>query len=672
MFRNNTFSLILNLLLLILLGASASQLSAQETSPSRLIGLEAPTAGSTLHMIYNPADGPLDGYKDIRVIAYLFENYQWKTNYFKLSAKDGTYPFDFQVPDDCGFIALKFLSIRQGKQPVSDNNDDYGFISTVLSNNEVVPGGNLAWGIFRMPALGHGVPAYFNQFTISNDALEFWVKKEVQKYGQNLPKFFDSYLAAAKQCAGDRYQEIAPKLIGQFLSDYTDLPEEKYIQIRNIYRFDLKDTVKANEVDVLIRKKFPNGQAMRFDSFNKAYMVQDNRTEKMEAFLHDFPVSEWHKDLGAGNQGYMYNKIYQALATGYYEKQEITKMLSLLPDMNYSTLIDTWHWTIDRSFKMKLSPLPQIYRVSKEILKELQAKIDDNSYAQAFCNMPWVLEKHTLDLMDKKLARYIEILEATGKYEEAPAYFAQISDSKKYTTTALNEAYVHVLQKIGSRDELVDFLENAVRSNAVTTDMNDLLKKFYLEKHSNGNFEAYLNSLKNNEKHNAFIAELKKNLVKIPYKPFELSGPNGLKVNSNDFKNKIVVIDFWATWCAPCKKSFPGMQLAVNKYAEDKNVKFYFLSTMEVDKNFKKNSQAYLKENNYNFQQLFDEPNSRNGSHDRVFSTFSSIFNSSGIPRKVILKDGYIRYTAEGYSGSPSKLLDEISTVVDLLKTENE
>jgi thiol-disulfide isomerase/thioredoxin len=40
----------------------------------------------------------------------------------------------------------------------------------------------------------------------------------------------------------------------------------------------------------------------------------------------------------------------------------------------------------------------------------------------------------------------------------------------------------------------------------------------------------------------------------------------GHKLTSADLKNKVSVIDFWATWCAPCRKEMPGYQALFSKY----------------------------------------------------------------------------------------------------------
>lgn len=40
----------------------------------------------------------------------------------------------------------------------------------------------------------------------------------------------------------------------------------------------------------------------------------------------------------------------------------------------------------------------------------------------------------------------------------------------------------------------------------------------------------------------------------------------GEKISLKDFKNKVVIINFWASWCAPCKEEFPAILKLVKKF----------------------------------------------------------------------------------------------------------
>jgi thiol-disulfide isomerase/thioredoxin len=40
----------------------------------------------------------------------------------------------------------------------------------------------------------------------------------------------------------------------------------------------------------------------------------------------------------------------------------------------------------------------------------------------------------------------------------------------------------------------------------------------------------------------------------------------GREISSAELRGKVVLIDFWATWCQPCKQEMPGYQKLVNHY----------------------------------------------------------------------------------------------------------
>lgn len=47
---------------------------------------------------------------------------------------------------------------------------------------------------------------------------------------------------------------------------------------------------------------------------------------------------------------------------------------------------------------------------------------------------------------------------------------------------------------------------------------------------------------------------------------FSLKDLRGQEIHSEDFHGKVVLVDFWATWCKPCEKEMPGYQKLLDRY----------------------------------------------------------------------------------------------------------
>jgi peroxiredoxin len=64
---------------------------------------------------------------------------------------------------------------------------------------------------------------------------------------------------------------------------------------------------------------------------------------------------------------------------------------------------------------------------------------------------------------------------------------------------------------------------------------------------------------------------------------FELTTLNGEKVKLSDYKGKKVILNFWATWCPPCKAEMPHMQKYYEKNAEKENVEILAVNLTSMD-----------------------------------------------------------------------------------------
>jgi peroxiredoxin len=129
-----------------------------------------------------------------------------------------------------------------------------------------------------------------------------------------------------------------------------------------------------------------------------------------------------------------------------------------------------------------------------------------------------------------------------------------------------------------------------------------------------------------------------------PASEFTLPDLNGKSVRLEDFHGKVLVLAFWATWCAPCLMELEDLKVSHETYKNNTNVA---IVTVSVDDN-KALVAPHAEENGYKFPVLLSD-----GSVEKSYST-------EAIPKLYVIDaNGQIRFKVEGYGirGNNVKIL---------------
>lgn len=143
---------------------------------------------------------------------------------------------------------------------------------------------------------------------------------------------------------------------------------------------------------------------------------------------------------------------------------------------------------------------------------------------------------------------------------------------------------------------------------------------------------------------------------------FELVNMKGETVRLEDYRGKILILDFWATWCGPCVMSLPGMQAAVDKYENDPEVEFLFINAVEINENYKELVENLIAEKGFTFHVVFDEMVIREE------ATYTA-FGITRIPAKFFIdQTGVIRFESFGGTDSVEDIVNEVDAKIALIR----
>ncbi|MCI7088496.1 MAG: thioredoxin domain-containing protein [Prevotella sp.] len=436
--------------------------------------------------------------------------------------------------------------------------------------------------------------------------------------------------------------------------------------------FQKKDTVKANKTKAKLLKKYPKGDFARRNAAEKLWKLQGEEFNKAaEQFRKDFPIADFYANPDGG--GHIYVNFYRSYSRKLWDEKNYDKLVEVMKEMEFSGLSELYSHTV-MFYIMKRPDEPKTYVDIAEKMFAIMAE-KSKTYVDMY-NDGLSPKQSQQDALNYYTTVEAEVLMRSGRVQEGIDLMNTLPEDVRYNQYPKgNQLYAEALMNQGKKEEAVKAMMGAASTGMLTKKLGDMLKAYYneCEPKPAATYDQFLNSLKTPTYLENVKAHVAAGLENEPFKPFEMMSIKDTKVSSADWANDdIVVLDFWATWCAPCVAALEGMQMAVNKYKDDPKVKFYFVDTQDKAGDKSGPERVWKRKNLSPDDMLVLFDNSEEGKED-MSVVYRSLFpGTSGIPKKIVLKGGKIRYRAEGYGGSPSGLMDEISAIVELLKEEKE
>jgi peroxiredoxin len=259
---------------------------------------------------------------------------------------------------------------------------------------------------------------------------------------------------------------------------------------------------------------------------------------------------------------------------------------------------------------------------------------------------------------------YADILYRQKRYDESLTYLLKKQQGGKALDPSEKQTYINLLCALGRKLEAFLCLNDLVNEGQGTSSDLTRFKELYVKLNGSDSGLNEIISAAKQKQTEKIKQRLEKEQISQPAPLFTAKDVDGNTVSLADLKGKIVIIDFWATWCGPCKKSFPAMQMAVDKYKDDSDVVFLFVHTWEKEDNPTKAAVDYLKENNFTFRLVMDIKDPVTKSNNII-----SPFKVSGIPTKFIIDaQGNIRYKVTGFSGSNETAVEELSAMIESIR----
>lgn len=594
-----------------------------------------PSPGATITVQYNPAESLLAGKEEIEMIAYLYGTDLHDAVGIKMEKESEYWTAQISSSDSTKGILIKFTSDEN-----FDVNNNRGYVIHLYQNDKIIPGSLAGYAA----AINTWGSYYMDLNRDAEKALDLF-EEEFKSNPKIKNEFLDSYLSVKTKV----YKESADSIILAELSliekDLTKSELELSALAEWYERVNNQD--KAEYYKHMILEKYPSARFIQMQRFREVADEPDinRKNELADMFIRDFPGSDLTQNVHDVIANYYRdNKMFVELRN--FLKENIQKVH---PYRFYSAVTRMIQDNTNPDIALEIARLG-VSRNRNEINTPQQQK--PNYYT----NAEWLeTRKYLLGL---NLFSYANLLSRTGNKAEALTYAEEAVTLTNEKEIEIAELYAELLIANKKHDKALVFIEKQITEKGGSEKLKKLLKSAYVSE--KGTEEGY-EKVEAEVETAALImmrSKLKKTMINEPAPDFTLKDLSGKDVSLASLRGKIVILDFWATWCGPCLLSFPGMKKAVEKYQDDENVRFLFINSWENATDKKQNAEEFIKQNNYPFQVLLDAEN-------KVIEKY----RVSGIPTKFVIdKNGSIRFRSVGFSGNTDQMVAELVEMISLAK----
>lgn len=539
---------------------------------------------------------------------------------------------EFIIPDSTAFFTIKVYSIDE-----IDNNDKRGFGFYVYEDGEVVKGAYFCEG--------NSIRLNKYYFEGENDPERaiFLMEKEYKLYPdlKELTIYpYSSTLASIPERRGE-VLEIANNQFNLALE--TGNGGGGLYPILNILADG--NFLKADSLRNVITEKYPLGE------LSLSYKM--NLLEQLYYEMPDTTISIYHH----------IKKEYINLTLQQLRHIDSPVLLAFVQKGDFQGFEHVINSLISRdSSSQALFIIANSYNeLASEILSNSDNLNDALRYSEN--SLKFHSKNDTLSrFYGNALSTYAKILYRLGRFKEV----IPLQKKAIYLTDGKDSRFKEDLIKFLLEDKQYNYALNEAERFILEGESSMKVEELYKTAFMllDGDPNAYLNArellYKGSEKF--YRSEIKEKFINKPAPNLVLMDINGNEVNLTDHKGKIIILDFWATWCGPCIKAFPAMKKTM-KELKDKNVEFLFINTLEnQDSNTVKEKihKIIEKFEIHDFKILLDYKEVGN------YAT-SKLFGVEGIPAKFVIdKSGNIRYKSLGFANDKI-LTKELTTVVSLL-----